>query len=133
MREILFRGKTLESGRWIYGDLRHWPSGSVGICERETNRTIKVDPETVGQYAGLDDKNGTKVFEGDLLLYRRKYFDNEWLVVGYVVSSFGSAKVKDCVVGQYWTAFDDCEFGEDPRFYEVDGNIHDNPELIEGK
>lgn len=129
MREILFRGKTLEGGHWIDGDLRHWPSGSVGICDRATNRTIKVDPDTVGQYIGMDDKNGKPIFEGDFILWRGGYFDDELYLVGYCVAAFGYAKVKNGVVSEYWTAFDDREFGIDPQYYEVAGNIFDNQGL----
>lgn len=67
MREILFRGKRVDNQEWIYGDLRHWRSGNVGIHSEELHSTLYVDPETVGQFTGLHDRNGQKIFEGDYI------------------------------------------------------------------
>ena len=132
MREILFRGKTLISGRWIDGDLRQWSSGNVGICDRATNWTYKVDPDTVGQYTGQKDRNGKPIFEGDLVERVRKV-GNE-LARMYVVWHRGSWQLWD---------FDDNDdflwnwcspaiyYGEDVGGCIVIGNIHDNPELME--
>lgn len=128
MREILFRGKTLDCGRWIEGDLRHWPSGSVGICDRATNKTIKVDPETVGQYTGERNMEGQQIYEGDLVRailpatdYRAGF---EWPVAAVVY--------KNGVFG-----FEDRHGGITPLSgyahsirFEIIGNLHDNPEKV---
>lgn len=135
MREILFRGKTFEGKRWIYGDLRQWWSGHVGICDRETNWEIKVEVESVGQYTGLTDKNGTKIFEGDIV----KYVDDGYVATG--VARFGLyASAGAAFAGHEgfyldWAGCDwlrkDIGFWATMRPIEVIGNINDNPELME--
>lgn len=127
MREILFRGKRKNNGKWAYGYLYIRNDGQYEISFYskyfDSERfTYDVIPETVGQYIGLTDKNGKKIFEGDIVerlwlgekhIYRI-YYDSD-------ISSFIGADI-DC---QGFTTFnyDSCEF-------EVIGNIYDNPELL---
>ncbi len=130
MREILFRGKRKDNGEWLQGDLRHWNSGEVGIHCDILHRTIKVDPETVGQFTGqfsdLFGVGGKRIFEGDVI----KYFDIivneeltscvEWWEDGFVAQEIGGFNAPSlCLV-----------FGESQ--IEIIGNIHDNPELLKG-
>ena len=138
MREILFRGKQKDNGEWMYGAYlhqtqfygddvdRHWII-EHGEFDYDHYEAYQVIPETVGQYTGLTDKSGKKIFEGDIL--------GVGTVSGYVLFKSGCFVFcwknndkhrldfyKDCILTNYWG------FNE----LEVIDNIHDNPELLEG-
>ena len=127
---------------WVYGDLRQYSETHIGIYSYDLKQTVKgVDPDTVGQYTGLTDKNGKKIFEGDILLVRttldsinKETRNDEYIANGVVVFNEGHFELegKGLVLCTYWgvkSLFMAAHFKE----YEVVGNIHDNPELFGGE
>lgn len=143
MREILFRGKRLDNGEWVEGAFLNDRGGAFYICpavsdisygdsgnRRRIGCWYKVDQSTVGQFTGLTDNNGTRIFEGDIVRFAERriggedvsvveqvgfdeggfcthrYFLNNWLRNGI----YGVTKLEGI---------------------EAIGNIHDNPELLE--
>ena len=129
MREILFRGKRLDNGEWVEGnlfilkqyqsDIDHYyilPTNTVCLFCDIFYYAVEVDPSTVGQHTGLcDNKNGKKIFEGDIVL------------------RFGCC-YKVCFENGQWVAVDNYGFWIDLYAgvtYTVIGNKWDNPELLE--
>lgn len=124
MREILFRGKRVDNGEWVEGNYEwyHKPEKHI-ISNPYTGETKGVLSETVGQYTGLTDKNGEKIFEGDIVIADFDY-KKEPMEVIYYKCGF-KLKSKHCKEVYDYSIHD-----ETPEI-KVIGNIHDNPEFLE--
>lgn len=156
MREILFRGKRIDNDEWVEGfmvicDDRYFilsktkinclnpdwlKKGEYAFC-----CFIEVDPETVGQFTELTDKNGKKIFEGDVVkavivrdLGGGTENREETGIVGYdKIGMIGLITEYDGTVPIWSDFFQELTLSGcvDDFWFEVIGNIHDNPELLE--
>ena len=126
MREILFRGKR-HNGDWVEGNLfiPDKPDTPTEICigTNVIRITYDVIPETVGQYTGLTDKNGKKIFEGDIVKTDKFNTPNKRYVIKYDLLL--GAFIGEDNGTMYFTTFDG-----DSELFEIIGNIHDNSELL---
>lgn len=126
MREILFRGKRVSDGEWLYGSLLQVNrKGATECCIHSDRYSHLIDHATVGQFTGLTDKNGKKIFEGDILA--TKLF-GEHIDKGVV--RYGNYNCS-CCDGVYGWYVDGGDIRDAEEIGEVIGNIHDNPELME--
>lgn len=156
-REILFRGKREDNGEWLESkSIINYNSSLFSYKEAVmfgdkpmsdgTIRFVRVNPETVGQYTGLTDKNGKKIFEGDIL----KCHNNPKDLVKVVFGEFGVVDTDtecpvDTVIGWHYEVIPTDELSTVEPFclsmpltnsyikychMEVIGNVHDNPDLI---
>lgn len=138
MREILFRGKRKYNGEWVYGGYfhetlyygdevdRHWII-IYGEFDYDNYETYEVIPESVGEYTGLTDKNGTPIYEGDVIAGALRWAEKK---------KSGVVTFKDGSFGLIWYRGEAKQFNAFTSMcnveYEVIDNIHDNPELLKG-
>ena len=135
MKEILFRGKRVGNGKWVEGYfIRQYGSNEIITADDEI---YHITPETVGQYTGLTDKNGTRIFEGDIIKseqdgmigvirfgeYQTTNSGNGECHLGFSIEWYG--KYSDLLRRDlgWWVIFGNTDIN-------IFGNIHDNPELM---
>ena len=148
MREILFKGKRADNGEWAEGAFSKYNWDFWGEREEKPQIIIFSDnedidglwcdvlPETVGQYTGLTDKNGRKIFEGDIVhaVHKSDYAGTKPIdygigIVKYYASYYGNASYMIDIIGETGSRAFSAGIEEG---VEIIGNIHDNPELLEG-
>ena len=143
-REILFRGKCVSdskyAGEWVTGGYvplsEDITPNNEGLIMRflggNTTITYHVDPDTVGQFTGMTDKRGKKIFEGDIV----EVYD---FTSAYASKYKGAVKMIDCewiveYEGIFGLACPSLSFDDfSGKKTEVIGNIHENPELLSAK
>lgn len=136
MREILFRGKSVDTGEWLYGDLTHIGNSDraqIWVLNEDGGRdNYLVYADTVGQYTRLTDKKGRKIFEGDIVSGRAYSQEFRGVIVWIdQIASFGLRTGHD-IAAQNCTILDRANRGMNDEFSaEIIGNIYDNPELWE--
>ena len=130
MREILFRGQTKSDKKWIYGNLLQTENGTYVIQNYAPFEGIgkyEVDPETVCQYTGLIDKNGRKIFEGDIVRYTDEVIEKEKVdEIKYNETHAAFCRLHKSEMGLQYLLIDEAIANK----IEVIGNTFDNPELI---
>lgn len=150
MGTIKFRGKVeypqkyfgdndIPNGRWIVGDLHlNWFYPHIHI---DTKDKYPINPNTVGQFTGLHDKNGKEIYEGDIVYSEFEDGSNGSSLVGWneKQSCFGvmdEYAYRSKLEGFEYPEFQNhvmLAFMRDAKLFKVIGNIHDNPELLKGK
>lgn len=135
MRDIIFRGKRLDNGEWEYGDLLQYDDGSVCIGVHSKNytddgfnsgqyrRIALVDEDTVGQYTGMKDKNGKKIFERDIMSLVTEFGDTIIREIRFIDGAF-------CVIGEQEDDLHGLSWAVEMCDGIVGDNIHDNPDLL---
>lgn len=137
MREILFRGKRVDNGEWVYGFLCKTyspmnPKTRDAIMHSNLENgypeysCAEINVATVGQYTGLTDKNGKRIFEGDIISVARA--ESSGIFSVRFIERYAAFGLYDDQSEQYIDMFHSLS-----GLYTIIGNIHDNPELLKGE
>ena len=123
MREITFRAKRKDNNEWAYGDLEHNGKGEMKWVNGD-----EIIPETVGQFTGLTDKNGKKIFEDDIVRYETIAHNGYEGIYKVVFEDRNGC-------GYFGIAYSDIEtcvfcYSTPASQMDIIGNIYDNPELL---
>lgn len=120
MRTIKFRGKRIDNGEWVIGQLvKMWEEWHI-LNSDNVNTAYPVDPATVGQYTGLNDTNSREIYEGDI--FQTGYFGGVDVVMWDNENArYIGRSPQGCI----------SYVGREPAV-KIIGNIHDNPELLKG-
>lgn len=157
MREIIFRGKSVENGEWVTGYYCNCslPNGN----QRETghyiiefpNKYHEIYTDTVGQYTGLKDKNGTRIFEGDIVRYTfdspndpiatenglipriGRVFWSDWRSSFAVTAGKNGSDMINNDIARYVRGRSIYEYARGANTVEIIGNVYDNKDLLKGE
>ena len=119
-RKIKFRGKCKTTGEWFYGYLFKSDSGERTHIKTNHKGCLDIDPDTVGEFTGLRDKNGIEIYENDLIECNKKIYEVIWDKGMFVLKNTLSSVVGDTSLGLMLDVFD----------MGIIGNRYDNPELL---
>lgn len=128
MRTIKFRGKRLDNDQWMYGYVLHCDLYTDIWTDEEGFEREEVDPDTVGQFTGLYDKNGKEIYEGDILEYKDPINGKTYR---RKVVFHDAAFCQEIDLGTPKPEYNPIR-NHDLTVWSVVGNIHDNPELLKG-
>lgn len=131
MRIIKFRGKKIDNGEWLYGYYFKYGDTHNIVPDRYSSKPFGyfyVHPETVGQFTGLNDKNGKEIYEGDICKLNFNYSNDK---IGTVYFEYGCFFVDDKHPSGNLPLRSFRESKD--NIIEIIGNIHDNPSLLTNK
>lgn len=138
MRTIKFRGKTFDNGEWVYGSLIQRIGHLPTIVEEFASngklvyRQVAVTKDSVGQFTGLHDKNGREIYEGDVVKMSTKEYGDELYRIGFENSHIGAFCLCTEDENSRFVSIFGRDYGYEPFYCEVIGNIHENKNLMEG-
>ena len=134
MREILFRGKRIDNGEWVFGDLIREPWGYciqvvTGSGNEYSRKKYAITEKTIGQYTGLKDKNGKLIFEGSIVRYTERRLGGEDVPVTHPVK-FDEGGF--CVNHYFLNNWLRNGLGGNTKLEGIEaiGNVFDNPEFM---